>query len=126
VLICLAGILSACELLDQLALHRVIPQLFLRLIPRTGSPYISVLFFVVFSGMLYATAGANLVVVSEMFSLVWLTVMTLFPIALLLLKFNRGRLPRENPAKRVTICGALVISAVVFSGNIAYNPKTAG
>lgn len=125
-MISLTGILSACELLDQLALHRVIPHLFLKLIPRTGSPYISVLSFVVFSGMLYATAGANLVVVSEMFSLVWLTVMTLFPIALLLLKFNRGRLPRENPVKLITICGALVISAVVLSGNIAYNPKTAG
>jgi len=120
------GILAACELLEQLSMHRVIPKVFLRVIPRTGSPYVSVLSFVAFGGILYASAGASLTVISEMFSLVWLTVMSLFPISLLLLRFNRGRLPRSPTTRLSVIVLALTIAPAVFAGNIAYNPKTAG
>jgi amino acid transporter len=139
------GILSACELLEQLAHHRVIPKIFLRGLPKTKSPYVSVLSFIAFSGVLYASAGANLTVISQMqvssdatpihaltptnfirFSLVWLTVMSLFPIALLLLKFNRGRLSRDSQTPLSVIIAALAISAVVFAGNIAVEPATAG
>ncbi|KAF9531070.1 AAAP amino acid permease [Crepidotus variabilis] len=123
----LAGILSACELLEQLALHRVVPSVFLWLVPRTGSPYVSVLTFVVFVGMLYATASASLAIISEMFSLVWLTVMGLFPISLLLLKFNRGRLRREGKKTSLaTILLALFLVPVIFAGNVAYQPVTVG
>lgn len=120
------GILSASELLQQLALHRVIPQPFLAIVPRTGSPYISVLAFAAFSGMLYGTSGASLPIISEMFSLVWLCVMSLFPISLLLLKFNRGRLPRQTPTTLFVILGALLVSPAIFAGNVAYKPQTAG
>ncbi|KAF5384450.1 hypothetical protein D9615_003405 [Tricholomella constricta] len=122
----LTGILSACELLEQLALHRVIPKLFLRALPRTKSPYVSVLSFIAFSGVLYASAGANLNVISQMFSLVWLTVMSLFPLTLLLLKFNRGRLPRDSRTPLAIVVAAIAVSAVVFAGNVAVNPATAG
>lgn len=60
------GILSACELLEQLAHDRVIPRLFLKPFPVTGSLYVSVLMFMAFSGLLYGSAGANLVVISQM------------------------------------------------------------
>lgn len=60
------GILSACELFQQLSQDRVIPTFFLRVLPLTGSPYVSVLTFAGFSGLIYATTGANLVVISEM------------------------------------------------------------
>ena len=120
------GILSACELLEQLSLHRVIPKVFLQLLPKTGSPYISVLSFVAFSGMLYATASASLTVISEMFSLVWLTVMSLFPISLLLLKFNRGRLPRTSRTPLLIVVASLLVALVILAGNIAFNPKTTG
>lgn len=55
----LTGILSACGLLDQLANHRVIPGLFHRLLPITRSPYVAVLFFVSFSGMLHLRERAS-------------------------------------------------------------------
>ncbi|KAF8065050.1 amino acid permease-domain-containing protein [Lyophyllum atratum] len=122
----LTGILSACELLEQLALHRVLPKLFLNSLPKTKSPYVSVLSFVAFSGVVYASAGANLSIISQMFSLVWLTVMSLFPMALLLLKFNRGRLPRDSKTSLAVIIAAIGVAIVVFAGNIAVNPKTAG
>ncbi|PPR03413.1 hypothetical protein CVT24_012708, partial [Panaeolus cyanescens] len=121
----LTGILSACELLEQLAMHRVIPSLFLRVIPLSGSPYVSVLTFAAFCGILYASAGTSLKVVSEMFSLVWLTVMALFPISLLLLRFNRGRLPRQTPRGLWVVGLSMIIVPAIFAGNIAINPQTA-
>lgn len=60
------GILSACELLSQLAHDRVIPQAFLRTLPKTGAPYVAVVSFIAFSGALYASAGAELNIVSKM------------------------------------------------------------
>ncbi|KAF8902544.1 AAAP amino acid permease [Gymnopilus junonius] len=122
----LTGILAASELLEQLALHRVIPQLFLRLLPKTGSPYVSVLSFMAFCALLYATAGASLTIISDMFSLVWLTVMSLFPISLLLLKYNRGRLQRKTSTRLFVIIAALLVAPTIFAGNIAYHPRTAG
>jgi amino acid transporter len=104
----------------------VLPKFFLYLMPRMGSPYVSVLCFAAFSGMLYATAGASLNIISEMFSLVWLCVMALFPVSLLLLKFNRGRLPRQRQTRLVVVVAALVVVPVVFAGNVAYKPQTAG
>jgi amino acid transporter len=140
----LLGIISACELLEQLARHRVLPELFLKELPKTNAPYVSVLSFVLFCGALYASASARLNVVSQMrvfmvspwvlltlrtvtrFSLVWLTVMSLFPLSLLLLKFNRGRLKRDTRTSLSVVITTLVISAVAFAGNIAVNPITAG
>ncbi|KAG6833272.1 hypothetical protein H0H87_009447 [Tephrocybe sp. NHM501043] len=119
-------VLCGGVLTEQLALHRVLPVFFLRALPRTGSPYISVLSFIAFSGVLYASAGASLTVISQMFSLAWLTVMSLFPIALLLLKFNRGRLPRDSSTPLAVIVVAIMVSIVVFAGNIAVEPATAG
>ncbi|TFK40382.1 AAAP amino acid permease [Crucibulum laeve] len=121
----LTGILSACELLEQLALHRVLPNFFLRLLPKTGSPFVSVLSFAAFSSALYASAGTSLNIISQMFSLVWLTVMSFFPISLLLLRFNRGRIRRDSPISLVVIFIALIIVPAVLVGNIAVNPLTA-
>lgn len=123
----LTGILSACELLEQLSHHRVLPKVFLRLTPRTHAPYVSVFTFTAFCALIYATAGANLVVISEMFSIVWLSVMALFPLSLLLLRFNRGRLKRDIAAPLPVVLFALfVISPAILAGNIAIDPKTAG
>ncbi|TEB34238.1 amino acid permease [Coprinellus micaceus] len=123
----LTGILSACELLEQLSRHRVLPSFFLKLTSHTKAPYVSVFTFAAFCALIYATTGANLGVVSEMFSLVWLSVMALFPLSLLLLRFNRGRLRRETSARLSTVLFSLfVISPVILAGNVAINPKTAG
>ncbi|KAJ7136289.1 AAAP amino acid permease [Mycena filopes] len=122
----LTGILSACELFQQLAHDRIVPQLFLRVMPFSGAPYVSVLAFTAINGVLYASAGARLDVVSKMFSLVWLTVMGLFPLALLLLRFNRGRLPRERTTPLSVIAFALALTPVVFAGNVVIDPSTAG
>lgn len=122
----LTGILSACELIERLAHDRVLPKSFLKTMPVTGSPYVAVLAFVAFSGALYASAGASLSIVSKMFSLVWLSTMTLFPLAVLLLKFNCGRLPRQPKTGLTVVFVTLAICAAVFAGNVAIDPTTLG
>ncbi|TFK19141.1 amino acid permease [Coprinopsis marcescibilis] len=122
----LTGILSACELLERLSQDRILPKAFLKLTRKTNAPYISVLSFSAFCALIYATAGASLRVISEMFSLVWLTVMTLFPLSLLLLRFNRGRLHRTSRTRlSVVVLSLLVVCPVVLGGNVAINPATA-
>ncbi|KAJ7159241.1 amino acid permease-domain-containing protein [Mycena crocata] len=122
----LTGILSACELFEQLAHDRIVPQMFLKLLPLSGAPYVSVLAITGVNFVLYASAGASLGVVSKMFSLVWLTVMALFPLSLLLLRFNRGRVPRARNTPLSGVLLALALTPVVFAGNIAIDPSTAG
>ncbi|KAI0790136.1 amino acid permease-domain-containing protein [Irpex lacteus] len=122
----LNGILSACELFERLARDRLLPQLFRRRLPITDAPAYSILAFFGFSFALYAISGANLSIVSKMFSLIWLTVMALFPLAALLLKFNRGRLYRETSAPLVEVLLTLAIVAVMIGGNVAIDPSIVG
>ncbi|KZT26173.1 hypothetical protein NEOLEDRAFT_1177956 [Neolentinus lepideus HHB14362 ss-1] len=122
----LTGILSACELIERLAHDRVLPKSLLKTMPVTGSPYLAVLAFVAFSGALYASAGASLSIVSKMFSLVWLSTMTLFPLAVLFLKFSRGRLPREPKTRLSVVFVTLAICAAVFCGNVVIDLTTLG
>lgn len=120
------GIFSACEMLEQLAHDRIIPKVFLTTLPYTGSHHVAVLAFVVLSATIYGTSGASLSVVSNMFTLAWLFVVMLFPLSLLLLKFNRGRLPREPQTSLGVIFGAISIGLTIIGGNIAIDPTTAG
>lgn len=119
------GVFSACELLEQLAHDRVIPDMFLQVLPRSGSLYVSLLAFIAFCAALYASTGASLSIVSKIFTLVWLFVMILFPLSLLLLKFNRGRLPRTMRTSLWVVFSAFVVALVVIGGNIAIDPTTA-
>jgi hypothetical protein len=60
------------------------------------------------------------------FSLVWLTVMMLFPLSVLLLKFNRGRLPRTPETPLSLVFSTFAVAAAAFAGNIAVDPDTVG
>ncbi|KAG6905908.1 hypothetical protein DXG01_016979 [Tephrocybe rancida] len=117
----LTGIISACELLEQLSHHRVLPKLFLRTLPSTGSPYVCVFAFIAFSGMLYASAGASLNVISKMYDIVDHYNPGPDPE-----QCNRGRLPRDSKTSFAVVIAAIAVSVVVFAGNIAADPTTAG
>ena len=60
------GTTSACELLAELAHDHVLPRAFLAALPYTGALYVAIISFVCFSGAIYASTGANLIVVSKM------------------------------------------------------------
>ncbi|KAF8183234.1 amino acid permease-domain-containing protein [Mycena galopus ATCC 62051] len=132
----LIGIIGVCELFTKLAHDRIVPHAFLRTLHltdarwlpflRTEAPYVSVAAFMGCNVVMYASAAGQLGVVSNMFSLVWLTVMALFPVALLCLQFNRGRLPRASKTPLSVSAVSLVVTVAVFAGNIAIDPATAG
>ncbi|KAJ7838865.1 amino acid permease-domain-containing protein [Mycena olivaceomarginata] len=110
----------------KLAHDRVVPRVFLNALRLTDAPYVSVLAFMACNVMMYGCAGGSLAIVSQMFSLVWLTVMAIFPIALLMLRFNRGRLPRNTRTPLSVIIASLAVTAAVFAGNVAIDPTTVG
>ena len=60
------------------------------------------------------------------FAMTWLSVMTLFPVSLLLLKFNRGRLPRMRCAPLPLVLTTLLLAIVAIAGNVALDPSTIG
>ncbi|KAJ7862994.1 hypothetical protein B0H13DRAFT_2354347 [Mycena leptocephala] len=120
------GILGVCELLRKLARDRVVPRAFLNVLRLTDAPYVSVLAFMACNVVMYGCAGGSLAIVSQMFSLVWLTVMAIFPIGLLMLRFNRGRLPRNTKTPLSVIIASLAVTAAVFAGNVAIDPTTVG
>lgn len=60
------GILATCELFGQLAQDRALPKAFLKLLPVTGAPYVSIFVFTGLCAVLYASAAGRLDVVSQM------------------------------------------------------------
>lgn len=122
----LTGILSACELLVKLSCDRILPRVFLATVPATGAPYVTVFSFIAFSALIYASTGANLIVVSQMFTMVWLAVMALFPISLILLRFSRPRLPRASQCSLFVVAGAIGVTVTIAAGNVAIDPIIAG
>ncbi|KAJ8517166.1 hypothetical protein ONZ45_g5616 [Pleurotus djamor] len=103
----LTGIVSSCELFEQLTCSRILPRMFLWVLAATASPYVSI------------------ITCSLLFSFTWLLAMTLFPVSLLLLKFNRGRLPRKTRTPILWVLVAVAISLTLIGGNIAIDPTTA-
>ncbi|KAF5383499.1 hypothetical protein D9757_006168 [Collybiopsis confluens] len=99
----LTGILSACELLDQLALDRLIPGIFTNVMPLTKAPYVSILSFIAFGGVIYASTGARLNIVSKI-----------------------GRLPRTHITPLWIVLLALLLVPVIFVGNVVVDPTTVG
>ncbi|KAF7313066.1 AAAP amino acid permease [Mycena kentingensis (nom. inval.)] len=131
---CLSGCEICAQLFEQLAKDRIVPPMFLSTLPLTRAPHFSIFAIALLNAAFYASAGMSVVVVSKMFSLVWLTLMGIFPLALLLLRFNRGRmlLPLCSHAttrkltRLSTIFAALVVTLVVLAGNIWVDVSTAG
>ncbi|KAF7440164.1 hypothetical protein PC9H_000508 [Pleurotus ostreatus] len=122
----LAGFVSSCQLFEQLALDRILPQFYLRTMRITSSPYISIFTCASLCALLYASAAADLSLLSKMFSFTFLCTMATFPFCLLLLKFHRGRLPRTPHTPLLLVFVTMSVSAVLIAGNIAIDPTTAG
>ncbi|KAH8112836.1 amino acid permease-domain-containing protein [Phellopilus nigrolimitatus] len=122
----LTGILSACALCEKLARDNIAPRMFMYRLPATDAQAITITGFVALSGVLYASSGASLQIMSSVFALTWLSVMSLFPVSLLFLKFDRGRIPRTRRASLSLTLFTLMLGIAVFAGNIAIDPTTAG
>jgi hypothetical protein len=66
------------------------------------------------------------IIPGDRFALNWLTVMALFPCSLLLLKFSRGRLPRNFRTSLTVIFVTLAMAAAAAVGNVLINVAALG
>ncbi|PVG04382.1 hypothetical protein CPB86DRAFT_843350 [Serendipita vermifera] len=120
------GLFTACGLLKRLAEDGVLPNFFLRQVPITKQLLLTPIFFLIACIVMYASTGFNLVVLSSIFSVTLLTVLLLYPISNILLKYNRNRLPRRYKASLLVTFLAFAAMVTVLVGNLILSPIALG
>ncbi|GAA5888603.1 hypothetical protein JCM6882_009016 [Rhodosporidiobolus microsporus] len=116
----LSGLISAIALIQRLSLDGYLPRLLLKPLPITGSPSFVVGLFTALCIVVYTSSGNSLSVVSNMFALVFLGVMALYPLSLLILLYNRPSLPRPtaHPTPFLWTLLTLLLSLSLIAGVI--------
>ncbi len=109
-------------LMERMALDRVLPSFLLKR-NKKKSPYlIFILFFTLCTSILLVTHG-DLPSLAGVYTIAFLSVMVLFGIGNLLLKFNRRNLPRPERASYLAVFIAIVSVIAALLGNIFLNPE---
>ncbi|GAA5987220.1 hypothetical protein JCM11641_006064 [Rhodosporidiobolus odoratus] len=124
----LAGLISALALLQRLSLDGYLPLSLLKPMRFTGTPPFVVVLFAALCITVYTSSGNSLSVVSNMFALVFLFVMTLYPIVLLIQRYNRPTLPTSSghPTPFLLILFTLLLSLTLLAGVIYTQPTSLG
>ncbi|GAA6032072.1 hypothetical protein JCM8097_007054 [Rhodosporidiobolus ruineniae] len=124
----LAGLVSAIALLHRLSLDGYLPRLVLKPLPFSGVPSLVVGLFAALCLVVYTSSGCSLDTVSNMFALVFLAVMTLYPLSLLLMRYNRPSLPPSSAPKTpfLLVLFTLCLSFALISGVIWNQPVSLG
>ncbi|MCB0377827.1 MAG: APC family permease, partial [Bdellovibrionales bacterium] len=114
----LTSYVGVIGLVRRMSLDRCLPQVFLTQNEWKGTNHwIIISFFILCSLILFATQG-DVERLAGVYTLSFLCVMALFAIGNLLLKFRRGRLPREERANPAFVVLALFGIVVGLSGNL--------
>jgi hypothetical protein len=108
----------------------------------TQSPYLAIGGFSLVNAVIYATSAAKLTTLSQMsvllldkswlhtytssYSMTFLAIMLFFPFSALLLRFNRGRLPRNPVATLSRVIVTLALAVILIAGNAAISPIALG
>eukprot|EP01138_Halocafeteria_seosinensis_P001018 gb/GECG01001042.1/.p1 GENE.gb/GECG01001042.1/~~gb/GECG01001042.1/.p1 ORF type:complete len:679 (+),score=40.93 gb/GECG01001042.1/:1-2037(+) len=114
---------GVCGLARRMAMDRCLPAFLLKQNRfRKTNHYIIIGFFLVASS-LYLLLGGNVTTLSGVYTVSFLSVMTLFAVGCMLLKWKRPDLPRTITASwsKTAIAMFLVVAGLV--GNVLRNPK---
>lgn len=112
-------------LMRRMAQDRILPKLLLKR-NRRGSDYvIFILFFLLCTSVLLVTHG-DLPKLAGVYTIAFLSVMTLFGLGNLLLKINRARLPRPERSSWEGLVIAIIAVVAAIFGNIVLNPEYLG
>ncbi|BGP60629.1 hypothetical protein NBRC10512_007753 [Rhodotorula toruloides] len=123
----LAGLVSATALLHRLSRDGLLPQALLKPLPVTGVPAFAVALFTALCIIVYGSSGASLNVVSSMFAIVFLAVMSFYPVSLLLLQYHRPTMPRlARRTPFLLTVSTLLLALALISGVISLNPTSVG
>eukprot|EP01125_Pyxidicula_operculata_P021164 TRINITY_DN804_c2_g4_i1.p1 TRINITY_DN804_c2_g4~~TRINITY_DN804_c2_g4_i1.p1 ORF type:complete len:630 (+),score=128.65 TRINITY_DN804_c2_g4_i1:35-1924(+) len=117
----LTAYVGVTGLIHRMALDRLLPTFLLhknRL--RNTNHWIIVSFFITTSS-LYLIVNGNVTTLSGVYTVAFLSVMSLFAIGNMLLKYKRSRLPRDIKTQWPFVVLALLSTSVALVGNIAYD-----
>ncbi|PWN41241.1 hypothetical protein IE81DRAFT_324733 [Ceraceosorus guamensis] len=120
----ITGVVALCGTVEALVSSKVLPGFLSWTLPRTATMANAVLLFAALTMCMCATARFDLTVLSGVFSMVFLCVLTCFPISLLCILHSRRTLPRERKASMLVIVTSLCIGLVAIAGNAALAPVT--
>ena len=112
-------------LMERMALDRILPSFLLKRNKRNSPYFIFILFFALCTSILLVTHG-DLPSLAGVYTIAFLSVMVLFGIGNLLLKFNRKHLPRPERASYLAVFVAIAAVIVALLGNIILNPEFLG
>jgi len=108
-------------LVQRMTLDRCLPQFLLKLNKR-GSPYLIIIsFFLLCVSILFITSG-NIGALAGVYTISFLSVMALFGLGNILLKFRRNRLPRPVRASALVLFVAISSVLAALFGNAILNP----
>jgi len=118
----LTSYVGVTGLIRRMALDRCLPDVLLRTNRARGTNHVIILaFFAVCCSILAATRG-DVGTLAGVYTLSFLSVMSLFAIGNMLLKVERGRLPRQTRASWPAVVLALVAVLGGLLGNVLIDP----
>lgn len=118
----LTSFVGVTGLMRRMALDRCLPQFFLRTNRWRGTNHFILLtFFLVCVTILFITSG-EIETLAGVYTLSFLSVMSLFAIGNMLLKARRARLPRETRASWLSVVLALLAVLLGLIGNVVMDP----
>ena len=116
----LTSFVGVSGLLNRMTLDRILPNYFLKQNSKGANYRIIISFLILCISVLFATKG-DLESLAGVYTFSFLTVMALFGIGNLLLKFKRRKLPRPERARGIAVVTAIVFVSIAFFGNIELN-----
>jgi len=119
----LTSFVGVSGLLERMTLDRILPNFFLKKNKRGSNYRIVIAFLILCISVLLATKG-NLLSLAGVYTFSFLTVMGLFGIGNLLLKFKRKKLPRPERANAGIVIIAILFVVAAFMGNITLNEES--
>ncbi|MFA6401295.1 MAG: amino acid permease [Salinivirgaceae bacterium] len=105
-------------LLERITLDRILPNYFLKKNKRGSNYRIIIAFLFLCLSILVATQG-KLQSLAGVYTFSFLTVMGLFGIGNLLLKYKRKKLPRPERANVLVVLAAILLIIAAFIGNVS-------
>lgn len=120
----LTSFIGVTGLLERMTLDRIMPQFFLKKNKRGSSYRIIIIFLVLCISVLLITRG-NVGLLAGVYTISFLSVMTLFGVGNILLKVRRNKLPRPERASWFAVLFAIIAVFIALVGNILM-PSKAG
>ncbi|KAL6051310.1 APC family permease [Balamuthia mandrillaris] len=110
-------------LAKRMTLDRCLPQFLLAENPITHTNHFIIITFFLITSSLYLLVQGSIDALAGVYAIAFLSVMSLYAIGNILLKYKRERMPRDIRASWPAVILALAAVMAGLAGNIAYDPK---